>query len=196
MDGEKEFQESFDKIQKDLDEIQKVLNEEDKPNRLKKIYLGIISIFMLLLMITYVLPGYHLFYILSGQIVSTKVIDYKANLKFGGSVIFDPQVYETLKTYYLANQKTEFKICLLGDKADNNYYVSDLYIPKTYSQTFQSVRAELCNEETIITLHTHPFLRCIFSNQDIRSYKVFKTVNPNGISGLMCSEDRFTFYGY
>jgi proteasome lid subunit RPN8/RPN11 len=54
----------------------------------------------------------------------------------------------------------------------------------------------MCNKETIIDLHTHPFLHCIFSNQDIDSYEKYRKYNPDAIMALMCEENRVSMYGY
>jgi proteasome lid subunit RPN8/RPN11 len=78
-------------------------------------------------------------------------------------------------------------------KEELDYYVIGLYIPKITKQEVYSVRAEICNQETIVSLHSHPPLRCIFSDQDQQSFEYFKSINPDAIYGLMCDKDRMSF---
>ena len=82
---------------------------------LRKTYLVIIAIFLILLFIVNTNTGYHLISLFSGKIVSSTLQeDYSFDLKFGGKVIFENNVYEVLKDIYLKNQKAEFKVCLTG----------------------------------------------------------------------------------
>ena len=170
--------------------------EESKLKRiLKRVFLAIIGLFMLFLILSYFLPGYHLLSLLEGRIVSaTLQSDHTVPLKAGGKVIFVPEVYEELKQIYLSIQKTEFKVCLQGEKRGDAYHIKNIYVPETYERSFRHVSAELCDESTIIPLHSHPFMRCLFSAQDIRSYRAFRRINPEAMTGLMCAVDRFSFY--
>ena len=68
-------------------------------------------------------------------------------------------------------------------------------MPKAFGQSVSHVSAELCNSNTIVALHSHPYKRCIFSEQDIKSYEAARQINPDAIIGLMCEADRFGFYG-
>lgn len=74
------------------------------------------------------------------------------------------------------------------------YKVYGFYIPKIFSNDVFSVTSQICNNKTIIDLHTHPILHCIFSEQDIKSYNQLKRSNPDLIMVLMCDEKRFNFY--
>lgn len=74
------------------------------------------------------------------------------------------------------------------------YKVYGFYIPKIFSNDVFSVTSQICNNKTIIDLHTHPILHCIFSEQDIKSYNQLKMSNPDLIMVLMCDEKRFNFY--
>ena len=170
--------------------------EEDKPSLIKKILLIFIGIFLIVLLVSYLLPGDYLVRVLQGQIVSSTLgSDYTLTLKNGDLVVFDPAVYTQLKEFYFEHQKDEFKVCLLGRKNNNHYLISGMAIPKVFSQSFAHVSAEQCSKETIIPLHKHPYKSCLFSQQDIRSYEAFHRINKDALIGLMCEIDRFTFYG-
>jgi len=184
---------------KNLEIKENELSEEDELKRLKrrKIIIGVIGIFLTFLVMSYLLPGNYIFSIIEGKLVSSTLnSDFTVDLNNGSKVVFDEQVYGELKGLYFANQKTEFKVCLIGEKDGKDYLVSNLTLPKTISQSFSQVTAELCKKDAIISLHTHPYEHCIFSAQDIKSYDAVRTVNPNAIIGLMCGPDRFSFYGY
>jgi len=167
------------------------IQEESK---IKRIFIITTSIFLIILFLTYLLPGYDLLSILEGKIVSNRLIDLQLTLRNGNKVVFTNEAYLKLKDIYLKNQRTEFSSCLLGYKENNNYRVTDLYIPKTHQKTVFEVASELCNKDTIIALHSHPYKHCIFSSQDINYYNNFKEVNPEGMIGLICELNRFTFY--
>ena len=164
---------------------------------LKRTYIVIIALFLILLLIVNTNTGYHLISLFSGKIVSSTLQeDYSFDLRYGGKVFFEKNIYDVLRDIYIRNQKTEFKVCLTGDKEDNNYLITGLYTPKIYAQDVFSVTSQICNNSTIISLHSHPPLRCIFSEQDITSYNRFKQINSDGMIGLMCGEERLSFFGY
>jgi proteasome lid subunit RPN8/RPN11 len=163
---------------------------------LKKTYLIIISVIIIVLLVINSAPGYHVISVLSGKIVSTTLNeDYTFDI-YTGQVVFEKEVFEKLQEIYFSNQKHEFKVCLIGEKQGSNYLVNDIYVPYIYRQDVFSVTSHPCNQSTIISLHSHPPLRCIFSEQDIISFNNFRKINPDGIIGLMCDEDRLSFFGY
>ena len=179
-------------------EIVDELEEESKFVKIfKKLYLIVMALVLVTLLLVNTNTGYHLISFFSGRIVSSNINkDYSFDLKFGGKIFFSETVWNALSTVYQNNKKHEFKICLTGFKEDNNYYVKGIYMPKIYNQEVFSVTSQMCSKETIISLHSHPPFRCIFSEQDINSYNQFFRINPDAIIGLMCGETRLSFYGY
>jgi len=169
------------------------LEEVKKYPLIRKIILFISAIFLLFILLTYFLPG-NIFSILEGKLESEKLSDFVIELD-SGRVVFPPIIYEELQQIYLDNQKTEVKVCLIGEKVNNNYYISDLEIPVTLSQSVFSVSAQPCTKDAIISMHTHPYPRCLESEQDHTSHQNFKEINPEGLSALMCEPDRFNFFG-
>lgn len=132
---------------------------------------------------------------LGGRAVSGTVSDQMMLLSGDTVIIFRGDSYEQLRQHYLDHQTVEFKVCLQGFVVDNTYFVDGFYVPRIYGQTVHSVQSEGCNSETIISLHSHPFERCIPSPQDRISAEAFSERSLEGISGLMCGLDRFTIYG-
>lgn len=164
---------------------------------IKRIITIVIALSLILLVLTYLIPGNDLIQILQGRFVSAPLEeDFTVDLNNKGKVIFYSEVYNELKQIYLKEQKNEFKVCLVGNKINNNYYIYDLETPYIVSQDVFSVLAEECSKETLIPLHSHPYKHCIFSSQDIKSHERFKKINPEAIIGLMCEPVRFSFYGY
>jgi|SRR3989344_2225620 len=179
--------------------IEDKFNEEESKlhKAIKRIFIIIMALFLIMLILTYLVPGNNILSILEGRFVSVPIEeDFTANLDNGGKVVFSSSVYEELKQIYLKEQKNEFKVCLVGNKILDRYYITELRTPKTISQDVFSVYAEQCSKETLIPLHSHPFKHCIFSSQDIKSYELFKEINKDAIIGLMCEPARFNFYGY
>lgn len=174
------------------------INELPEESKLKKILFKIFligaSLFILFLFVSYLLPGNYILDILEGRIVSAKLDNnFTLTLK-DVKVIFEPEVYYELRDLYFKEQKNEFEVCLFGEKIENNYYINNMKVPKIDSQSFASVTAEMCDKDAIIPLHSHPYKHCIFSQQDIKSYKAFKEINNDAIIGLICEVDRFNFY--
>ncbi len=163
---------------------------------LRRAYIVIIAVFLIVLLLASTNAGYHLISVLSGKIVSSSVHDYKFDLKGRGVVFFDKPIWDALAALYRQTQKTEFKACLLGYKNNSGYYVNNMYLPQVLKQDVFSVTAKACSNETIISLHSHPQLRCIFSEQDIKSYRQAKLINNQAIIALMCGDDRLSFFGY
>lgn len=187
----------------DIEDDLKEIREKDltgggsAPPHWQKLIAIASAIFLVILITFYFVPGSYVLDILEGRLVSEKLNpDFSINLKNGGKVIFEKAAYEQLRKFYFAEQKNEFKACLLGKKEGGDYFVSGLYLPKTFGQSVSHVSAELCSKETIISLHTHPYAHCIFSPQDIKSYGAVRKINPSSFIGLMCGPDRFSFYGF
>lgn len=178
-------------IFKNVDE-KDLLREEYKPNRFRKLIIAIIGFMMVFLILSISLPLERI-----GSIIESKNIndDYTIDLEKGKKVIFTKEIYENLKKRYVL-EENEFKVCLLGQKQKNNYIIKDYYVPKIISSTFVSVTSVSCNSSTIISMHSHPSMFCIFSRQDIKSYEKLKLTNPEIFIGLICNTDRFNFYGY
>jgi len=171
--------------------------EEESPIKriVKRIVIGIIGLFLLLLMISYFTFGGFLQPILESYFISYPVENDMVFLQDGSRIVFAEGVYDELKEIWFSEQTHEFKACLLGEKK-GAYYVTGIERPEIYSQSFGHVSSDWCGEETLITLHSHPKLWCRFSDQDIMSYKVFLGVNPDALLGLMCDTNRFNFYRY
>ena len=186
----------------DQDELQDIIDdiEEDKVEEsnliksLKRVYILLIVLIIFSLLIINTNTGNYLMNIYASKIASSVLdADYNFELKSGGKVIFVQEVYEQLISIYDDNQEHEFKVCLTGFKTEDNYYVQGLYQPRIINQEVYSVTTIRCNNETIVSLHSHPPMRCIFSDQDQRSFGYFKQTNPNGIYALMCEKDRMSF---
>jgi len=186
-------------VEEDLKELsEEELQREEGEGRIaklvKRLIIALIGVFLIFLMFSYLVPGSYTISILEGLLVSSKLNNYTAPFS-GGTVYFNEEVYGELKGIYFENQRNEFKVCLGGEKQGDNYFINSIYVPRIIQQTYNSVTAEQCNSTTLIPLHKHPYRRCIFSSQDLRSYDAFKRINDEAIIGLMCEAERFTFYG-
>jgi len=163
---------------------------------IKRTVLLLLGVFLIVLMISYFVFGGTMRPIVMSYFISFSLDDEFSAALPNARVIFDAGAYEELKQIYFKEQKNEFKVCLQGEKRGNDYYVTGLKVPKMFSQSFNRVVSEFCDEGTIIPLHSHPRLSCGFSQQDIRSYEQFLSINPDAIIGLMCETNKFNFYGY
>ncbi len=175
------------------EEVPEVLEESKLKKIIKRTIIILLSFFLMYLFLSIFLFGYNIFSIFEGRIESAQLMNNQIQWK-DYAIIFENDTYTRLTTIYLETQKTEFKVCLRGFKEQNTFYIQDLYIPKTEEQTFNTVEAEICDKNTIISLHSHPFKHCIFSAQDITNFHDVHIVNKDALIGLMCEKDRFTFY--
>lgn len=184
-----------DKLHREM--LEDALKDKDDNGRFSKLFRILVGIFVVFVIISVVitfLGGGRFIDFLEGRIVSSTIDkDYNIILNDGSEIIIGKENYDGLRELFLENQRYEFKVCLLGYK-DENYIITGLYVPKIYSRTVFSVTSEFCNDETIVSMHSHPPDRCVFSSQDIISYNEFKNISPNAIIGLMCNTNRFTFY--
>ncbi len=154
--------------------------------------LGIIIIFAFL--IAFLGGGQSILFIESRLHTSTVSSSYTLFLDDGREIILTKEVFLELQNLMTMDSK-EFKACLLGKKQGNNYNVSGIYVPSIYSRDYESVTSEMCDELTIISLHSHPVESCEASDQDMKSFKIFRQSNPDALYGIMCGFNRFIFYG-
>ena len=170
--------------------------EELRKQKRKKLFIAALGLLLVVMTVIYLVPGDYVLSILEGQVTSYKLNDdLTIDLNGDSKVIFDNSTYQQLRELYFAEQRSEFKACLTGHKSGNEYIVTGVYQPETLSQSFSHVSAELCNADTIISLHTHPYKHCTFSLTDVIGLDSVRKVNENAIIGLMCEPDRFNFYG-
>ena len=168
------------------------MEEEYEDSKLKKVLIGIGGGFLILLVLSYMLTGFGVGEILASMIESDEIEgnvidvgDYK--------VIFEGNSYEDVLEVYNEDLSVETKMCLLG-YYDGDYYVTEVLKPVIYSQEFSQIVSEACPGETLIALHSHPYKQCLASEQDLSNLEKSKEVNPNALIGIICEEDRFSFY--
>ena len=160
---------------------------------IKKLIIILISLFLIFLIISYLIPGNKILNILEGKIISNELNNLTITLK-DKTIIFNNNTYQELLQIYNNNQMHEFKICIKGILNNNTYYLNKIEHPIIYSQDIFSVTSKPCSKHTLISLHSHPENQCIHSKQDIKSHKEFQKNNPNTLSAIMCSKTRFNFY--
>ncbi|GEM_PF-917154 len=172
-----------------LDGVDTLAREEQK-NSIKTSFL--IAALLLLLTIPYFLLGPQVFSIIEGKTQSTivsKEITYK-----NWTVQFDEPILLELKTMYLTQSSFEFAACLQGTFDEEKYHFTTIYLPQIYTQAFEHVLFQSCPSNAIAMLHSHPYKHCIFSEQDIETYRRSKQANKNILMIVMCEENRFGFY--
>ena len=163
---------------------------------LKKLGIAAAGLLMILLIVSLSIP----LDTVNSLVQSSKSMDEGdsviINLDETHSIIFTKEIFKQLQSAYLAEQQKEIKVCLTGTKNEDDYLVTGMYMPAVHSHSFNQVRAQLCDEDTIIDLHSHPYRSCIFSDVDISSLDIIRTINPDMILALMCDVDRFNVYGH
>ncbi|MBR9690944.1 hypothetical protein GOV08_04640 [Candidatus Woesearchaeota archaeon] len=164
--------------------------EEDKPSKIKKRIIIFLSVFMIILMVSLSLPLSRL----GSRAVSEKIeSNYKIELKGGYEIYFEEETYKVIRQRFGLGTD-EFKICLKGRVQEKTYFIFDYYFPEVAHSSFTNVVSKICDKDTLLSLHSHPSMFCIFSKADIASYE--KLDNPDAFIGLICDVDRFNFYGF
>lgn len=165
----------------------------EKYPKLTKILIFLIGTFLLILVLIYFLTTPQIRSILSGLIESETIEDFKVQLKTGNYLIFTKETYQELLQIYNNNPEKEFKVCLKG-YIEEDYLITEVYIPKTYLQTHSSVSAEPCPNDSLVSMHSHPLKHCLPSDVDLKNFNIFKQNNPQALMAIMCEKDRFNFY--
>lgn len=177
----------------EIDEEKDVYLGDQKPSRFNKIFLIGTGIFMIVLTLSYFLLGPHTFDIIASISASEQINE----LIISGEnidVTFSEEAYTNLTNIYLENQEHEFKACLLGTIEGKTYAVDTILTPDTYQQSYANVRSAGCPKEAIVSMHSHPFKRCIASAQDFKSLEAFRELNPDAAMMVMCELNRFYLY--
>ena len=189
-----------EELRKELEYLNHEELPEEKPSRLKKMIIIGMAVFLALLMISFIFVTFPIGDILQGKVESKllkgNVIDLDSF-----KIIFESDLEEVLKSYYFSEQEKEISLCLEGyreedrhNTAFSDYYITSLYEPKTYSSAYNHVSFESCSAETVVILHTHPYKRCIASEQDLEMLNESKLSNPDVLMIVMCEPDRFSVY--
>ncbi len=173
---------------------------EEKPSKLKKIWLIVVSIFLVLLMISFIFVTFPIGDIIQGKVESNllkgKVIDLD-----DFKIYFENDTEDVLKSYYLAEQEVEISLCLEGYRENDrhmtsfdDYFITSLYKPKVFSSAYNHVSFEPCSANTVLILHTHPYKRCVASDTDLDTLEKSKLNNEDVLMVVMCEPDRFSVY--
>lgn len=168
------------------------LTDEESPSVAKRIYIILLGLFLLILLLSYFLISHPIYPILE-SLFESKLSHGDKILLDNFSIIFEGETYKTLQELYYSDQSNEFAACLIGYK-NNDYIITSLYIPETIDQSFNHVKFRPCSDDTLILLHSHPFRRCIASEQDLNLLNETKKSNPNLLIIIMCEPNRFSIY--
>jgi len=198
-------------VEEDLSNITEEELLFDKPqhhHKFKKAAIIAISIFLLILLLSYFYLGYPLFHVLAGRIESNPLNN---NLISVGNitVFIENTALNTIQTSYVNNTRVETSLCLIGyvdtafsqsgtinqNENKKNYIITNAYTPVILSQSFNQVTFEPCRNDTIIMFHTHPYKSCLASDTDINTLRNNQLNNQNLLMIVMCEPNRFSVYG-
>ncbi|MFH1276465.1 MAG: hypothetical protein ABIH82_05120 [Candidatus Woesearchaeota archaeon] len=163
-------------------------------SKLKKIFVVLGGIFLILMMISFVFVSYPISDIIRGQLESNPIKGNKIILD-DFTIVLNNGTNEQLQDIYKNEQKVEFSICLIGtkDQTTDDYYITSLYEPPQQA-IFNQVSFQSCSNDTLIMLHSHPYKSCLASETDLNTLKNSQEDNPNMLMVIMCQPDRFSVY--
>lgn len=171
------------------------MDEEEKPSIWKQVYVILLSLILLGLLLSYLLfaPVDH---ILRGKLSSQSVRDN--TLRFDDmSIIFLNNTDQFLSTLYESEQTlraVETSACLFGTVNGDRYSISEVYQPEIIQQSYNHVQFTACPPETIVMLHTHPYLHCEASQTDLDTLERRQRVNKNVKMIIMCAPNDYVIY--
>lgn len=168
--------------------------KQEKPPIFKKVLLGAFTIIVILMLIFYFMTTPLMQGIIIGLFESSTVDRNAADIGQGKMLFFENNTHDLLMGIYDRNPEREFKVCLMGEINDGNYFVNEVFEPKMIYQDADKVVAEPCPDETLVSLHSHPFRQCLPSETDLRNFEALKKVNNNTLMAVMCERGRFNFY--
>lgn len=168
-------------------------DEDESPSILYSVLFYFSVFLMLILMVSYVWISFPLFDVISGRMASD-VIQGNVLRTNDLTVHFQNDTLNEVLGAYYSNQDVETSLCMEGSVSDNNYFVSNVYEPEIFSQSFRHVTHARCSDDTILMFHTHPYQRCEASPQDIRTLESNQEINPEIAMIIMCGSDRFSVY--
>ena len=169
-------------------------NDFEKPSKLSKIITALVGIFLLILFTSYFLLGSSLFPILESIFESKEAKDNMIKIDKNTSIIFEGDTYSDLQNIYFEDVSKEFAVCLFGEKKSGIYSITEIFIPEIIEQSFNHVRFKSCPKETIVLLHSHPYRKCIASEQDLITLENIKQNNNQSLIVIMCEPNRFSIY--
>lgn len=169
------------------------MKEEESPSKIYTFFFYLSVFLMLLLMVSYIWITFPLFDIISGRIASD-VVQNNVLQTNDLTVYFQNDTINQIFSTYYSNQNVETSLCLEGDVENESYFVSRVYQPEIFSQSFRHVTHERCSENTILMFHTHPYQRCEASQQDIITLRNNQEINSDVAMIIMCGPDRFSVY--
>ncbi|MDP3918543.1 MAG: hypothetical protein Q8Q35_01380 [Nanoarchaeota archaeon] len=175
----------------DLEKVEERLEDEEEGSKWKKYFVMAGALFLILLMLSYSIASFPIGEIIISLVNSEEIVDNK--IVDDVVVNFEGETYQEVLNMYNENLAQEFKVCLLGDY-DGEYNIKEVFFPKMHSQFFNKVVSEPCPNETLVSLHSHPYRHCIASEQDMSNLAGLKESNKNALIGIMCEEGRFNFY--
>ena len=102
-----------------LDDLREIdLAAPEKPDsKVKRLIITIMSIFLVVLMLSYIVVSYPISDIIRGQLESNPLQDNKIILQ-DFTIHLENKTYQQLRTIYHQEQKKEFSVCLLGKKEE------------------------------------------------------------------------------
>jgi len=188
----------MDKNQPD-DHLIKDFEDWEEERKGKPIFIKILSIFMLILVVGYLITNPITRNILFGLIESSSIEEdsnneYIVEIDSENKLFFMNNTYNNLIKIYDENPEKEFKVCLQGNVTNGDYFIHSIYEPTMSFQSHNKVIADPCPDNTLVSMHSHPFRHCLPSEQDLSNFKLFKKINPDALMAIMCERGRFNFY--
>lgn len=169
--------------------------EEERPSVFRKVFVIVLTGFLLIIVLVYFLTNPAVRNIISGLIESSTLDEeYGVNIDSDSKLIFLNNSYIKLIKIYDENLGKEFKVCLKGDIVNEDYLINEIYEPEMFFQSYKEVVAEPCPEDSLVSMHTHPLKHCLPSQVDLENFEVFKRENSKALMAVMCERGRFNFY--
>ncbi len=169
--------------------------EEPEPRWRKWVFWGI-GLMLILLIISLTFVTFPVDDILKSKLMAAVLKEKRLETE-ELSLIFEKDTYTQLKYFYLQEQKVEWSACLSGEikwGEKKTYHLTSIYQPPMHQQVFNQVSFTTCFPETLVILHSHPYGRCIASEEDLNTLRKSQQENPLVVMVIMCELEEFGVY--
>lgn len=176
------------RIEDDMNSVteEELLADKPLPQWMKKLYVRVIAVFLVVLMLSLVLLNYDII----GQLVSKPVDENVLYLNDITVRFADSPIALIFDSY---DQELETPLCLQGSRDGSEYNIKSAYIPTMFDRSRTHVTHASC-EDTLILFHTHPYKSCLASGTDLNTLSKNQKLDPDIIMIVMCEPNRFSLY--
>ncbi|MBI4981389.1 hypothetical protein HZC30_07605 [Candidatus Woesearchaeota archaeon] len=183
---------------KEPEELHSEPSAEEEPENIwkKRVFLSV-GLLLILLIVSLTFVTFPIGDILNSKLFAAFLNEKRLETE-SLTLIFENHTSSALKEFYLQQQKVEWSACLGGEVdilEKKTYHLTSIYQPPMHQQVFNQVSFTPCSPETLVILHSHPYGRCLASEEDLKTLRKSQEENTLKVMVIMCGLEEFGVYG-